>query len=691
MASSPQLDEPETVLDTYRLHASLDVFAIGLFDESVTVLSQQSRALNLAWALTETGRINADQPTRVAIVGAGFAGLTVAAGLISKQADVEVTLLEQRDSVLPLQHGNDTRWLHPHIYDWPREGSSAHSAGLPLLNWTAARASDVVVQVRSAWQELRIEGDFAKVRLYCNAASVQVDVLTEGGRDKLLVEWIGQRRKAWSPSVPKGRRLRRGLQREFDIVILAIGFGMEADGAKSYWRNETLSQPALRSRRRTYVVSGVGDGGWIDLFRIRISDFRQDRILGELFEEQQELLSALREVQADTVSGTTLIPRLREIWASFPEAGKKVMRNMDQRLRHDTDAILHVREAKGFDALFNRRVSSQNQILAWVLHAVGGFSIWGGDIKHLAVEEHVSDEALVIRHGPKVDDGIQRVLGPALRVRLGGGTVEGQTQATRNRWEPGYFGTTLRPADDETKKFWKREYLPPSTEIVAASVCGAVAGALSKEHGDVGRLRITLHRVLQIGDSYAFQQCCDYAGVGVLGESKTAGRTFPLDIMTIGHAYRTRSIVRSRREAGAQDLQQDAKNAHLDDSARRMSEQVEAVLAIPLLAPAVGEEPGRIVAVLYADSGVRGFFAEDARVERVAMMCAQALGAAASEIRRAREISNFAFPGGPPRSPQAESKLSMDSLETVAGLAPPSLAFSRLNLDQTTFLEAERQ
>lgn len=685
-------NSPDEVLDTYRLHDGLNVFSIGLFDKSVTVLSQQSRALNLAWALTETMGFRAGTAKKkIAIVGAGFAGLSLAAGLVSKQANVEITLLEQRDSVLPLQHGNDTRWLHPHIYDWPQNGSTAHSAGLPVLNWTAARASDVVVQVRTAWEELRAESKHTRLKLFCNTASVQVDLRSEHGNSTLVAEWIGQQRKVWNPSVPKGRQGRRGLRDEFDVVVLAIGFGVEADGAMSYWRNETLAQPALRQRRRTYVVSGVGDGGWIDLFRIRVSDFRQDRILGELFGGQQALLSHLQKIQNESIESVSLIPKLREAWDAFPDQGKRVVEKMDQRLRHDTDAILHIQTPRSFDALFNRRVSFQNQLLAWVLHAAGGFSIWDGEIDQLLSDEHVSTDAVVVRHGPKVTEGIQRVLGPGLRTRLDNENSSHGSQSTQNHWLPGYFGTPLDEADDETKKFWRREYLPESTEIVAASMCGSLAGVLTNRHSGDGRLRITLHRVLQIGDSLAFQQCCDYTGVGVADESKTAGRTFPLNMATIGHAYRTKAIVRSRIGVSGDALRTDMQEANLTETAREMSAAVESVVAIPLIASAETGDEGSVVAILFIDTDAPNFFKQDQDVELLASVCAQALAATAAELQRTRAISNSAFPGGAPATDLLGPPIEFASLEVVASVAPPRIDLERLNLDQTTFLEMERQ
>src|SRR4051812_22902617 len=106
------------------------IYYIGTFDAGITVLSQQRRALNLALAMIETGLIPCAIPKRkspkslkVAVIGGGFAGLTFAAGLIAKHAAAEITIFEERDVLLPLQHGSDSRWLHPQIYNWPGPGS----------------------------------------------------------------------------------------------------------------------------------------------------------------------------------------------------------------------------------------------------------------------------------------------------------------------------------------------------------------------------------------------------------------------------------------------------------------------------------------------------------------------------------------------------------------------------------------
>ncbi|MEF3132215.1 FAD-dependent oxidoreductase [Rhizobium sp. 268] len=173
---------PSDIESSYKI-PDQPLYLVGTFDNGVTVLSQQIRALNLVYALVEGGVIPSthagatppkDFQKKIAIVGGGFTGLSVAAGLVSKGVEAEITLFEQRDTLLPLQQGSDTRWLHPHIYNWPAEGSEISAANLPLLNWTAARASDVVVQVLGQWRSL-VDGPSGKrIKLYCNTRHLQI-------------------------------------------------------------------------------------------------------------------------------------------------------------------------------------------------------------------------------------------------------------------------------------------------------------------------------------------------------------------------------------------------------------------------------------------------------------------------------------------------------------------------------------
>jgi FAD dependent oxidoreductase len=138
-----RMEDFASVVATYRV-AGTSLYIVGTFDTGVTAFSQQIRALNLVWALIESEMIPSIRSTtgtvvnllKVAIVGGGFAGLSVAAGLIKKGANARITIFEERDTLLPLQQGCDSRWLHPHIYDWPGERSGG--IYMPARWWRCA-------------------------------------------------------------------------------------------------------------------------------------------------------------------------------------------------------------------------------------------------------------------------------------------------------------------------------------------------------------------------------------------------------------------------------------------------------------------------------------------------------------------------------------------------------------------------
>lgn len=117
---------PEDVEETFRLRPGL--YLVGSMERGVTIYSQQVRAHNLAWAIHELQRTRGR--TRVAIVGGGIAGLTMAACLLCFDDGVQITLFEKSWDLCPYQQGADTRWVHPKIYDWPFAGSRAPSACL---------------------------------------------------------------------------------------------------------------------------------------------------------------------------------------------------------------------------------------------------------------------------------------------------------------------------------------------------------------------------------------------------------------------------------------------------------------------------------------------------------------------------------------------------------------------------------
>jgi NADH dehydrogenase FAD-containing subunit len=85
---------------------STSVFFLGCIASRVTLLSQQRRALNLVDAILATDFVRTDG--RVAIVGAGAAGVTAAAAFAVAAPELkQIDLFEKCDGPLHLQQESD--------------------------------------------------------------------------------------------------------------------------------------------------------------------------------------------------------------------------------------------------------------------------------------------------------------------------------------------------------------------------------------------------------------------------------------------------------------------------------------------------------------------------------------------------------------------------------------------------------
>lgn len=640
---------------------------------------------------------------RTAIVGAGFAGLTLAAALRRKHARAEITIFEERDALLPLQQGSDTRWLHPHIYDWPNEGSEAAAAMLPVLNWTAGRASDVVVQVLGEWRRIMsppLPRDF-KLSLFCNTRHLQISPCASDAR-QAQVEWVGERRDFKDGALPKIAST-RGNSDGFDMVILAVGFGVET-GDPSYWRNETFGQPSLNRPRATYLVSGQGDGAMIDLFRIRISQFRQDRILEELFGNKPKLLPELKRLKAvfgrDDPSIYDRFEKLNRDVATASEM-KQAVAALGRRLRRDTDAVLRLKVRSLADLLepATSRMSFQNALLTYLLYKCGGFAPSTDDEADLRERFAIPPEHVIRRHGTKRLEQISRLVPTDLYKAMSArrdASPEYHRQTAESAWPGGYFGHPGRTCEigsipDHKRRSWRKEYLPGATAIVAATLCGSVAAAVERMQAGASHFRVTLHRTLVIGQEELLQQCCDYVGRRLENARGTAGRTFAADVGTIGLAYRSGCIVRTKRNAANDEIEREMMQLGLGNAARRMLDDVVYVLAIPVVQP-VGSyyPPSPTAAVLYVDSRSAGFWLDDAQIDELRLLVersVKSLEDAGEALGRLRNVPlrDSVIGSGAPFVPRRES----DALEILHSpkAAETSAAFV-LNFDHSDLGQA---
>jgi len=174
----------------------------------------------------------------------------------------------------------------------------------------------------SQWRKVSVDSE-SRLNVFCNTRYLKIS------RDssKVRINWIGERRSADGSST--GASPSRGQNEFFDHVILATGFGIET-GEPSYWRNDEFAQTSLKPRN-TYIVSGGGDGGVIDLLRLQISQFRQDRILNELFDDSLDVLSELRKLQNQNPKPDYFM-EFEHIASSFPKEDLEVVCDVIQTL-----------------------------------------------------------------------------------------------------------------------------------------------------------------------------------------------------------------------------------------------------------------------------------------------------------------------------------------------------------------------
>jgi hypothetical protein len=602
-----------------------DIFLIGLLDSGVTIFNQQVRALNLIWALDRANRLNS--ASTIAVLGGGIAGLTAAMALreiFSSTADSSprtVTLFERRSVLCPMQRGCATRWVHPHIYDWPAEGSTNPSAGLPIMNWRAGRASDVATTIVTQWED-EPRHQAVDVKEWRNLQYLKIH------HDSREVEWVGERYEGSRQRGPLG-----GGKGQFDIIILAIGFGAERDStnhpAFSYWRNETYAQPGLSDRQKRYLVSGTGDGGLVDLLRLRITDFREDRIGHQLAPEGSELYKAIQQLRTTcyidpSTQRVDLFDQARQLGSKY-----NLIDAINRRLRTDTVASLQIHKGNRVSDAFRGKSSFVNRFLVSLLFEAGGFSPRFGDL------ESGPDgfDEVIVRHGPDTKAHIKNVFSEDISGLLDDlGKKRGDHKSiidvaqSEGLWETGWpFDRKTGPGPGSMK----HDYVPPATVAASSAFVSALAPVFSTRGG---RYRATLHRVVGMHavNEVHLQQIAHYHGPRAAAESadRVVGRLFKITDAVIGLAARSRRVLTTqplgRPEGECKDLLRKDMRLLNGDSwdPKKMDDEVSALFACPLIHLSDGaDDPakaGKVVAVLFADSTEVAAFGEDTVTQIVA-------------------------------------------------------------------------
>ena len=215
----------------------------------------------------------------------------------------------------------------------------------------------------------------------------------------------------------------------FAAVLLAVGFGLEQQFKNvpwaSYWQNDSLHQPSLKGPTR-HLVSGCGDGGLIDLLRVRLRNFKHEELAALLTlvpeDVKAELLVIDDEARQSSDPAAVLYRRYNAL--QLPALDTEIR----ARLRGDTTAVLNGRDALPFTlgaSILGRLLTSRLVLRLGVSYRSGDLTchpVGDGYEVTFATGKPERFDHVTVRHGPNpsaLEEGFPDIWkrGAAMRAR----------------------------------------------------------------------------------------------------------------------------------------------------------------------------------------------------------------------------------------------------------------------------------
>ncbi|TPN63622.1 hypothetical protein FJ986_23545 [Mesorhizobium sp. B1-1-1] len=363
---------PQQIIDNARIPGTQSILVLGSFEKRVTVYAQQVRALNLVDAMLSENLVR-PEGGKVAIIGGGAAGITAAVALARTCPGLDkLDLFERSPVILALQHGS-RRFLHPHFYDWPAVGSNADAAGLPIMNWTAGPAGNVAASLRAEFEATRHNS-----------------VLTLHA-DNNVTNLIPSRLGPIRVVVDK----RSAVGRIYDIVILAVGFGLEAhlDGeTPSYWSPSGLAAPIHTQLQNPILfVSGNGDGGLVDFLMAAFNALEHHEIGAMLMDlDLGPARAELEAIETEAWAAGADLDLLAEYRVRLgPLIPALVWQEIAGRLRPGVHVHFHTREPR----LLRKTSALHNRLGVYLV---------------LEADREMGNNAITVTTGAEFDGGIPK-------------------------------------------------------------------------------------------------------------------------------------------------------------------------------------------------------------------------------------------------------------------------------------------
>ena len=545
--SEIRLDDTEalkTYINLFKL--SKKKYLIGIFQEGITVYKQQIRALNIFHALVKAGKIDLNNKEfAIGIIGAGVAGLSFAAA--AAKMDIKVTIFEKNAIHMNMQYGCDTRVIHPNIYDWPNKGSTSPYAQSPILDWKANTASNVAKQIVSSFRNIKTASKNSELKTFLNCKIEEIDDTPDG---KIRIRF----------DLKSGKGVR-----SVNLLIFATGYGLEkgiSDTSKtpSYWRNDEYAQTILVPGSKSYFLSGVGDGGLLDLFRLKVLGFSVDSFLKAFSQCEnkvllEEKLLAIKNKWKSLPAAEKEAPSwLRSAFEDIdPNLYKSLINYFDNDdVRIDNCKLIVHGKEKNFPANFHLdRVSMLNAFMAFLMFQKESkfFQYSNGTLEETQTGYLLNgapiEGNIVIRHGTDKAPIFDKLLSDLEKNEL---QLIEHSQKTINL----YNNTNLLFGYDSLYSLLHKrpgenfQFYTPETTLICSSFVAVLATAIHY-HQKISfpnrKYRICLHRAIGGKDDTGYQQITAYYGQIKTQQDKNIGKVYSKTHGIVGLSFRTGKMI----------------------------------------------------------------------------------------------------------------------------------------------------
>jgi hypothetical protein len=344
---------------------------------------------------------------------------------------------------MPVQFKSILRYIHPYAHLWPDPAAARNKTDLPLLNWEADTADNVRKVILKEYESI-------EPLVITRKGYTVSGISTEGGHPVITYR------------SPRFEREKEAIH----AVIAAVGFGREK--GRSYWEPDGLEYLRYAPGRRVVVISGCGDGGIVDVLRLRLDDFTHEAAVSALVSHVQSagIAAEVAEVEVkaqkivdEKLRGSYLDAQYRSMAQRLPD---EIKSSILARLRGDTKVHL----VSPYAVPFSAQAMPVNRMLLAILltsDTVVGLEYHEGRTLEKGIEyegglpivklsdnplpeDPIECEQVLLRHGPTpvVDAILPKSFVDNLRAKHSH-FLSPTDMALRPFWPDNHFGPSSPP------------------------------------------------------------------------------------------------------------------------------------------------------------------------------------------------------------------------------------------------------